>query len=278
MEIIQISFEMCWIYSSLPVLLYPMDSTITIAARRFKQIRESEHFTQSAFAKLLGINNSTADIERGKTKISGRVAALLLKNFDINPLWLFGLSHQKLLSIKGGDVAPKVITIDSDKNENVVLVNVKAAAGYPSNIQDIDWYQELPAFALPLPEYRFATYRGFQVEGDSMLPLLLPGDWVIAKAVTSIKDISRDVLCVVVLEDSVLVKKVRRAMTGNAVSLISLNSNYSPININAEEVLEIWEVQSKLSSEIDTVSELSTIQQLQRAMEDLKTEVKGLKN
>jgi len=34
--------------------------------KRFKQIREENNFTQSEFAEILNIKNSTSDIERGK--------------------------------------------------------------------------------------------------------------------------------------------------------------------------------------------------------------------
>lgn len=149
-----------------------MDNLTDQTIKRFKSIREENHYTQADFAKILDIKNSTADIERGKTKISGKVVAKLLQEFNVNPLWLFGESNQKKIQLQEGDVAPKVITVDTQNNENIVLVNVKAAAGYPHNVQDVDWYQQLPAFDIPLPEYRNATYRGFQVEGDSMLPVL----------------------------------------------------------------------------------------------------------
>ncbi len=70
----------------------------------------------------------------------------LLKDFQINPLWLFGESFQQYVVINGRDVSPKVITIKEDNTETIVLVNQKAAAGYPHNIQDVDWYQTLPIF------------------------------------------------------------------------------------------------------------------------------------
>ncbi len=257
--------------------MHDMDATTTLAARRFKQIRESEQYTQAAFAELLEIKNSTADIERGKTKISGHVVTLLLKNFQINPLWLFGLSHQKTLQGNGGDVSPKVVTVTNEGVENMVLVNVKAAAGYPNNIQDLDWYQELPAFALPLPEYKHATYRGFQVSGDSMLPGLNPRDWVLARAVGTINEISNNSICVIVLVDSVLVKKVLKHTDNAVITLVSLNTIYPPLTIPTEEVVEIWEVRSKITLELESSTELSSIQQLQETMEILKNEVKRLK-
>ena len=66
--------------------------------RRFKEIREDHDFTQSEFAEQLGIKHSTADIERGRTKLSGRVVTELLRLFNVNPLWLFGYSNQKHLN------------------------------------------------------------------------------------------------------------------------------------------------------------------------------------
>ncbi|MFC5047179.1 XRE family transcriptional regulator [Aquimarina hainanensis] len=245
--------------------------------KRFKQIREDHRYTQSEFAKLLGIKNSTADIERGKTKISGLVVAKLLEHFNINPLWLFGESNKKEIYWNSVDVSPKVVTVDSTDNENMVLVNIKAAAGYPHNIQDVDWYQQLPAFDIPLPEYRHASYRGFQVEGDSMLPSLEPKEWVIGKGVASLAEIGNNSICVVVLADSVLVKKIRRSDDNTEVTLISLNPEYPPVTIASHDIMELWEVNSKLSFNIDTTGETLDIKKLQDAMMSLTEEVRSLK-
>ena len=185
-----------------------MENELTL--KRFTDVRRELGYTQADFAKLLGISSTTADIERGRTKLSGKVVAELLRQFKINPLWLFGESDQQHLETSKTSVIPKVITVDSSDNENIVLVNAKAAAGYPQNIQDASWYRELPAFDLPIPEFRNASYRGFQVEGDSMLPNLRPGEWVLSKAIEDIEQINANKMYVVVLEDAVLVKKSRK--------------------------------------------------------------------
>ncbi|MFD2564174.1 XRE family transcriptional regulator [Aquimarina rubra] len=255
-----------------------MDNLTNQTIQRFKSIREENHFTQSDFARVLDIKNSTADIERGKTKISGKVVSKLLKEFGVNPLWLFGESDQKKIQLHNGDVTPKVITVDSENNENIVLVNVKAAAGYPHNVQDVDWYQQLPAFDIPLPEYRNATYRGFQVEGDSMLPVLEPKEWVIGKAVNNLTELRSNALYVVVLQDSVVVKKVRKNEDSSVLTLISLNSDYLPYTIQTHQIVELWEVNSKLSFNIDANPDTTGIKQLQDAMAALTSEVRSLKN
>lgn len=251
-----------------------MGTDVSKVVKRFREIREEHNFTQTEFAALLGIKNSTADIEREKTRLSGKVVSELLRQFGVNPLWLFGESRQKYLQLTKGDVSPKVVSVNSAENENIILVNVKAAAGYPHNVQDVDWYQQLPAFDIPLPEYRNATYRGFQIEGDSMLPNLRPGEWVLGKAVPTIEEANNNKIYVVVLYDSVLVKKLQKLPDLSKILLISLNEEYLPIEINIDEIQELWQVNSKLTFNLDAPSENSLLKQLQESMEELKKEFK----
>lgn len=244
--------------------------------RRFKEIREDHDFTQSEFAEQLGIKHSTADIERGRTKLSGRVVTELLRLFNVNPLWLFGYSNQKHLNTDTGDISPKVVIVDKEDQENMVLVNQKAAAGYPNNIQDVEWYQKLPAFDLPLPQYRNASYRGFQVEGDSMLPNFRPDDWVLAKGVESLDYASDNKVYVVVMQDAVVVKKLQKLPDSSKVVLVSLNEEYVPYEVFVSDIQEIWQVNSKLTFNIDAGSEHTLLRELQASMQELKSQIKNL--
>ncbi len=241
--------------------------------RRFKEIREDHSFTQAEFAEQLGIKNSTADIERGRTKLSGRVVTELLRLFNVNPLWIYGYSNQKHLKTDKGDISPKVVVVDQNDDENMVLVNQKAAAGYPNNIQDVDWYQKLPAFDLPLPQFRNATYRGFQVEGDSMLPNFRPDDWVLAKGVESLEYASDNKIYVVVMQDAVVVKKLQKLPNSSKVLLISLNEEYHPYEVDVSDIQEIWQVNSKLTFNLDANSQHSLLKELQQSMSELKSQM-----
>ena len=245
-----------------------MENEITV--KRFTEIRRDKGFTQAEFASLLGISNTTADIERGRTKLSGKVVAELLKQFKINPLWLFGESDEKYLETSHTSVIPKVVTVDNADRDNMVLVNAKAAAGYPQNIQDTSWYQQLPAFDLPIPEFRNATYRGFQVEGDSMLK---PGEWVLARAIEHIDHVNSNKMYVVVLQDAVMVKKIEKRPNSNNITLVSLNETYPPYDIKPFQIQEIWEVSSKLTFNVDATTETGLLRQLQQSMEELKRQV-----
>lgn len=255
-----------------------MDKNISLEARRFKKIREQLGYTQQSFAELLQIGNTTADIERGKTKISGKVVMELLRLFNINPLWLYGSSHVQYFA-NSGDVSPKIISVDHDNNDTILLVNQKAAAGYPHNIQDTEWFESLPSFNIPLPEYRNSTYRGFQVEGDSMLPNIHPKEWVLGRAVSNITEAIEGKIYIVVLHDSVLVKKLQKIPKNpNKIRLVSLNNSYLPIDVDLENVQELWLVNSKLSFGIEEPNESNLLRQLQQSMEELKSQLKGIQN
>lgn len=252
-----------------------MENELTL--KRFIDIRRELGYTQAEFAALIGVSNTTADIERGRTKLSGKVVSELLKQFKINPLWLFGESEQQYLETSNTSVIPKVVTVNAAENENMVLVNAKAAAGYPQNIADTSWYEQLPAFDLPIPEFRNATYRGFQVEGDSMLPNLHPGEWVLARAIEHIDYVSANKMYVVVLQDSVMVKKIEKRPNSNNITLVSLNETYPPYDIKPFQIQEIWEVSSKITFNVDATTDNGLLRQLQESMQELKNQLQHVK-
>ena len=239
-------------------------------AQRFSLLRKELGYTQSEFGEYLGLSGSTADIERGKTKVPGFVVAKLFEDHQINPSWLFESSDLMRLTSGKSSLVPKVITVNSQDKENVLLVEVKAAAGYPQHIMDSSWYEKLPAFDLPLKEFRNATYRGFQVEGESMLPALNPGDWVLARAVDSFNSLRNSKIYVVVLEDSVMVKKIELKPNSNKLSLVSLNPNYDSYEIHAFQIQELWEVSSKITFVIEQVQSLQLLTELKDSMRELK--------
>lgn len=254
-----------------------MKQQLSVEIRRFKKIREEQGHTQQSFGALLGVKGSTADIERGKTKITGSVVMELLQQFGINPLWLFGKSHEMHLSLDQSDVQPKVIAVDAQGEDTILLVNQRAAAGYPHNVQDLDWVGNLPAFHMPLPEFRNATYRGFQVEGDSMLPNIRPNEWVLGRAVGHISEASDSKIYIVVMKDSVLVKKLEKISgQSHKIRLVSLNPEYLPIEVATLDIQELWQVNSKLSFGLEEPSESSLLRQLQQSMNELKGQINRL--
>ncbi len=251
-----------------------MEKELPVELQRFKQIREELNFTQSGFAEELETSSSVSDIERGRTKLSGKMVMKLLDKFHINPLWIYGKSEKKYLNPYNTDILPKMITVDNSGNENILMVNVKAAAGYPDNIRDEKWFDTLPAFSIPVERFRNATFRSFQVEGNSMLPVFKPGEWVLAKAVSALDEISNGSICVAVLPDSVLLKKIEISENKTDIKLISLNTEYPDIEIKAHQLLELWQVSGKIAFDLEQDIDSLNLQEIKEGIEAIKKALK----
>lgn len=139
---------------------------------------------------------------------------------------------------------PQVITIDSQGNENVVMVPVKARAGYLNGYADPEFMTTLPAYRLP--GLNNGTFRLFEVEGLSMYPTLHAGDLVIGSYVEQLGVLRDDRIHVVVTKnDGVVVKRVlNRIKTDGKLILKSDNYKdrdmYPPIVCDQQDVVEIW--------------------------------------
>lgn len=243
---------------------------ISIEAKRFREIREGLHLTQAAYAEALGIGNTIADVERGRTKLSGFIVKELFNKWNINPLWLYGESKQKYLTPQRSDITPKLITVDNVGHENILLVNAKAAAGYAGNLQDEGYIEQLPAFALPLQEYRNATFRGFQVIGDSMYPHIKAGEWVLGKAIEKIEDIKDGEVAIIVEQESIRIKTVHKGTTPNHIRLVSYNPEYPDTEVAIEDIQEIWQYHSKISFDKDLLSKDNLLQRIYDEVQGLR--------
>lgn len=254
---------------------YICNMELSIVARRFKVLRQELGFTQSAFAQRLGLNNTTADIERDRSKPAGWLIAKLLKEYNINPLWIYGESEQKYLNADQQDVAPKVVSVDAEGNENILMVNQKASAGYAGNIKDKAYVETLPMFSFPLPDYRNASFRGFQIIGDSMLPAVKPGDWILAKAVERISDIKNGQVYVIVEEGSVRLKKLENIEKQECVILHSLNKEYGPERISYEGIVELWAFHSRISFDLEEPIDGAMIGEMYHDIKYIKQQLQG---
>ena len=156
----------------------------------------------------------------------------------------------------GGKLRVLAFTVDKDQNENIELVPQKAAAGYLNGYADREYLEVLPKFRLPMLS-QTGTYRAFEIAGDSMLPIA-SGTVIVGRYVeewTSIKD---GTPCVVVSSrDGIVFKRVFNKLRSNAMLMLhSDNPNFSPYDVKADDVLEIWEAKSYISSTFP-IAELS---------------------
>lgn len=152
------------------------------------------------------------------------------------------------VDVTGNKLRLLTISVDSDGKENIEMVPVKAQAGYTNSYGDLDFIAGLPKFKLPfLPEEK--TYRTFQIQGDSMLPIK-EGSWVTCSFVQNWNDIKNGKACIVVTKDEGIVfKLVYNRLDEGTFLLVSSNRNYKPYEITISQIIEIWQFETVNSFE-----------------------------
>jgi len=122
----------------------------------------------------------------------------------------------------------QVLTIaaDDSNRENITWVNQKASAGYLNGFADTEYMETLPQFHLTNLS-RQATYRAFELAGDSMLPLI-SGTIVIGTYVDQLQEIKSGRTYVLVTQtEGVVYKRVFNYLAENGkLFLVSDNEVY----------------------------------------------------
>ena len=171
--------------------------------------------------------------------------------YDMESLSEFQLSQIEKgfdVDVTGHKLRLLTISVDKEGKENIEMVPVKAQAGYTNSYGDMDFIAGLPKFRLPfLPEEK--TYRTFQIQGDSMLPIK-EGSWVTCSFVENWTHIKDGKACIVVTKDEGIVfKLVYKRLEENKLLLVSSNRDYKPYETELAQVAEIWEFETVNSFE-----------------------------
>lgn len=213
-----------------------------------KYLRHKFKFSQQDLADKLGVpRSSLSDYERGHTQVSIENLIKLsdIFNVKIDDLLRSNLSHRDLEILRNKDLRVLAISVDAENNSNIELVDTKAEAGYLESYADPEYIKDLPKIAFPnIPQ---GTYRGFEIHGDSMLPLE-SGTIVICAYVESLRDIKKDRTYVVISKsEGVVYKRVRPDFTTQKLVLVSDNDNYLPYELPFGEIDELWQYYAHLS-------------------------------
>lgn len=153
--------------------------------------------------------------------------------------------------------APKIVTIDSQGEENIIYVPVKARAGYMLGYGDPQFIQSLSAYRLP--GYTNGTYRIFEVEGHSMFPTLQDADRVIARW-ADISEVRDDRVYVLVTRtQGVLIKRLINRHHEGKIIVKSDNNHageFPTIVMDMDEVAEIWYVVERWTRQLPGPGEI----------------------
>lgn len=256
---------------------------MNIWANNLRLLRKYQGKSQKELGERLGVNASRIrDYELDVCEPNLRMLLQLSQYFKIS---LDDFITKKLsvdlsapVNTRNNLQQPSRILVVSENDsgsENIVHVPVKARAGYLNGYEDPTFVETLPTYRLP--GVRNGTYRSFEINGDSMLPLT-SGSIVVGKYVESWREIRSNYTYILVTrEDGVVYKRViNKVKSKGQLVLLSDNPVYEPYSIKIEDISEVWEYYCHLTNA--GAEQKSNLEQLLQAVEELKLEVASLKS
>jgi len=246
-------------------------------AQRIKNLRKELGLNQTEFATRIGITQtSLSQLEGEKNGISYDVFKAIVSAFNVNPVWLMDgvgtmYGNDNAASTSRGAI-PLVVQVDKDDEENIVMVDRKAAAEYLQHQQDPDFISKLPSFRLP--GFYGKSFRAFEITGDSMLPGINPGDMIVGSYVESLNEIRNGSVYIVVTHDGSIVAKRVTALGNDIYELKSDNVVYEPYAVKAEDIAQIWKAESRITKKFEAPAGNERLSSLEQRLNELERKLK----
>ena len=243
------------------------------AGQNLKYLRKLRGWTQEEFANKLRIKRSLIgayEEERADPRLE--VLEIIADMFKLS---LDELLLKDLSNTSGSYLAKRRQQKMMSADRNVIhFVPVKAAAGYLASYADTEFIDELNTFTLPM--LSGGNYRAFEIIGDSMLPTP-SGSIIVGEKIEGANDIKNNQAYIVVSRnEGIVYKRVEKNNRAkNKLTLVSDNPQFQPYQVNAEDVVELWQAQmviSKISQQQrwDVNSLASMVNNLQSQVSTLK--------
>ena len=245
---------------------------MSIAGQNLKYLRKLRGWTQEEFSNKLGIKRSLVgayEEERAEPRID-----VLEVVCNIFKLTLDDILRKDLSDNKSNYLAKRRAMKLTNGRSDIPFVPVKAAAGYMAGYADPDFIDELNTFTLPM--LAGGNYRAFEIIGDSMMPTP-SGSVIVGEKVERIEDVKNNTACIVVSRtEGIVYKRIQKNnRSKNKITLVSDNPSFHPYNINAEDVMEMWQAQVVISK--TNTQQRWNMHQLTNIVSDLQEQVTSLK-
>src|SRR5204862_1766194 len=245
---------------------------MSFANKNLKYLRKLRGWTQEELARKLRTKRcllGAYEEERAEPRID-----VLEVVCNIFKLTLDDILRKDLSDSKSNYLAKRRAMKLTNGRSDIPFVPVKAAAGYMAGYGDPDFIDELNTFTLPM--LAGGNYRAFEIIGDSMMPTP-SGSVIVGEKVENIENVKNNTACIVVSRnEGIVYKRIQKNnRSKNKITLVSDNPSFHPYNLNAEDVMEMWQAQVVISK--TNTQQRWNMHQLTNIVSDLQEQVTSLK-
>jgi transcriptional regulator with XRE-family HTH domain len=259
--------------------------TKSVVGNQIKSLRLEKGLSQEEFGAPVDLSRSAvSQIESGQMYPSLESIDKIVKYYSTS--WDNLVGHAKGKKLAEMAVAPirtLVTTVDKTGRDNIVLVPIKAQAGYLQGAQQPEYIEHLPTFWLP--GLNHGTYRAFEVSGYSMLADrtgFFPGDIVVGEYVEKLEDIRDGFVYILVNNaqevDNIVLKRCLNYLDKGGVIICKSDNKdpqYPTFPLPVENIKEVWKFKIKLTRQAPEPSGLyERINALEGDMVLLKEQLK----
>lgn len=194
---------------------------IAAFADRLKEALYDKGMTQTELSNATGISKSSISRWiKGDWEAKQDAVYAMAKALDVSEAWLMGY-----------DVKPDRVENPKPTPYRIPVLG-RVAAGIPIDaIQEVLDFEELPKHM----ENDGYEYFALQINGDSMTPLIMQGDYVIVRRLSTAKH--GDIAIVLINGSDAACKRIE--LTGTELCLVSLNKNYPTLKFTPQEIDEL---------------------------------------
>jgi transcriptional regulator with XRE-family HTH domain len=237
-------------------------------------LRRRANISQQQLAEDFNIKRTTLSAyEQGKARPSIELLKKYATYFKV-PLdeIISGKTKKEQLPEKEDKFKILALTVDNDGNENIEYVPIPAYAGYALGYGDPEYLADLPKFKLPF--MTGGTFRAFEVQGDSMLPIPT-GSVLIGQYVESVKDLKPgETYVFITVNHGILFKRVG-FVDNQKIGLKSDNPIYHSYDMPLMEINEIWKTKLYMSYHFPDPEK--SLERIEKGVDSLRDEVKRMR-
>lgn len=254
-------------------------------AERLIEIRTVLKLSQMAFASQISITQGAlSQLETGKSTLSLQTIQKLCEVYCVDSNWLLlGLGESPFRQkAKSEDMPVDKNTKIKEKTTRsfnidtlIPLISEEAHAGYIKNCETPDYLSTLDVYRIP--GFEKSDCRMFEIAGDSMMPTIHPREIVVTERVMPITSIQDGSLYVVVTAEGVVAKRVYLHEENHFV-FKSDNANFKSYSLPKEEVLQIWAIRAKITTELapETETQVARFESIESEIKALREQISNL--
>jgi len=253
-------------------------------AQNLRYLRKKSGFTQAQLADKLGVKRSALgayEEDRAEPKYATLSAIAGYFNVSVDALLFRDIENGGVIPADTGGKGLRIlpVTVNDAGEETIPLVPARAQAGYTRGYGDAEYIGNLPQFSMPFPNLaRDRTYRIFQTQGDSMLPV--PENAYVITEYESDWTRVRSDECYVVLtmDDGIVFERVINHLESDGTLILkSDNPLYEPYSVHADQLLEIWKVLGYISFSLpEPGTEPKGLQEIRESLGEIKKDLRVL--